>query len=444
MSNANKAIQMMLSKRSKEGRKDEIKVKYTDVHNLIPNEHNTYPMTDIEKLACFIKLSGDITPLTLKPREDGKFIILSGHRRTQAVLYLIEQDSSFSPMIPYVEAKSNEFLDFLDENDRETLAICLPNEGQRRELTAAERAEVLKRLRPVVKKIYDQGDVGTHFRKFFAEFLDMSESQIQRAEAYSKLSESLKNDVDSGIIAPSVAALLVGMEPEEQDILVQKIRDSGQRITKQTITDFLHKSRAGNDVPEPPVYDDKGESNESLAASEDEDVGEIDSIQTSSDEYAPESVNEKNIDDEELKPVNSIEEKNSSYSENISSSEDNTKTELSSEAKTGSEEDESCYSELDDAEPSPETSHETLADAEGSEYDNMKPSGEPSSPELPEDDTSLRLNSSSDTQKVKEYKKYIANYFDILTTVHSESEFIDFIDMLRDELVVVKNDLIEK
>lgn len=434
MSNANKAIQMMLSKRSKEGRKDEIKVKYTDVHNLIPNEHNTYPMTDIEKLACFIKLSGDITPLTLKPREDGKFIILSGHRRTQAVLYLIEQDSSFSPMIPYVEAKSNEFLDFLDENDRETLAICLPNEGQRRELTAAERAEVLKRLRPVVKKIYDQGDVGTHFRKFFAEFLDMSESQIQRAEAYSKLSESLKNDVDSGIIAPSVAALLVGMEPEEQDILVQKIRDSGQRITKQTITDFLHKSRAGNDVPEPqPVYDDKGEYNESLDAGEDEDVGEIDSIQTSSDEYTAESVNEKNIDDEELNPADSAEE-------NISSSEDNTKTELSSEAKSGNEEDESCDSELDDA----ESSHETSADVDAPKDDNIKPSDESSSTEPPEGEISSRLNSSSDTKKVKEYKKYIANYFDILTTVHSESEFIDFIDMLRDELVVVKNDLIEK
>lgn len=371
MSSANKAIQMMLSRKSKESKKDEIKVKYTDVHNLIPNEHNTYPMTDIEKLACFIKLSGDITPLTLKPREDGKFIILSGHRRTQAVLYLISQDSNFSPMVPYVEAKSNAFLDFLDEGDRETLAICLPNEGQRRELTAAERAEVLKRLRPVVKKIYDKGDVGTHFRKFFAEFLDMSESQIQRAEAYSKLSESLKSDVDAGVIAPSVAALLVGMNPDEQDLLVQKIRDSGQKITKQTITDFLHQTKSSNESSNLQLNSERHGVPEIAEA---EDVNSEDAVQPSSDEQGDSDWQSK------------------------------------SNAEAGN---------------SMPTSHSTDTENTVNGVQN-------------------KLNSSTDSKKVKECKECIANYFDILTTIHYENELIDFIDMLRDELSVVKNDLVMK
>lgn len=245
MSSANKAIEMMLSRKSKSAsRRDEIKVKYTDVHNLIPSKYNNYPIVDIEKLACFIKLSGDITPLTLRPLPDGKFTILSGHRRTQAVLYLLEQDSNFSPMIPYIELRQNSELDYLDEDDRERLAICLPNEGQRRDLSPAETAEILKSLRPVIKKIYDHGKengtITTHFRKFFADFLDMSEAKIQRGEAYSKLSESLRAEVDAGTIAPTVAALLAGSPPDEQDIIIANIRSSGQEVTKQSVNEFLH------------------------------------------------------------------------------------------------------------------------------------------------------------------------------------------------------------
>lgn len=245
MSSANKAIEMMLSRKSKNAsRRDEIKVKYTDVHNLIPSKYNNYPIVDIEKLACFIKLSGDITPLTLRPLPDGKFTILSGHRRTQAVLYLLEQDSNFSPMIPYIEPRQNTELDYLDEDDRERLAICLPNEGQRRDLSPAETAEILKSLRPVIKKIYDHGKengtITTHFRKFFADFLDMSEAKIQRGEAYSKLSESLRAEVDAGTIAPTVAALLAGSPPDEQDSIIANIRRSGQEVTKQSVNEFLH------------------------------------------------------------------------------------------------------------------------------------------------------------------------------------------------------------
>lgn len=43
---------------------------------------------------------------------------------------------------------------------------------------------------------------------------------------------------------------------------------------------------------------------------------------------------------------------------------------------------------------------------------------------------------------VKEYKENIANYFDILTTVHSKNDLIDYLEMLRDEFDKLRNDLI--
>lgn len=446
MSSANKAIEMMLSKKSKESRKDEIKIKYTDVHNLVPSEDNMYPITDIEKLACFIKMSGDITPLTLKPREDGKFTIISGHRRTQAVLYLISQDSNFNPMVPYCEPKNSEMLDFLDENDRNILAICLPNEGQRRELTAAERADVLKKLRPVVKKIYDQGNVDTHFRKFFADFLDMSESQIQRAEAYSKLSDSLKAEVDDGIIAPSVAALLIGMQPDEQDNLVRQIRDAGLKVTKQTVNDFLHPSEESEDdiTPEEDTAPAPAEQAASSPEASEDVVSDTTDIESeTSNEYISEPIEEEN---------HNIEEASIVESDNIVDNHDVSSEALLSEPMNDDVHEEEIdnskiYSEQDsDINDSGEAGEavidENILDVDSSTGENETLESSNSHAEIPTSDIEDRLNTSSDSKMVKEYKENIANYFDILTTVHSKSDLVDYLEMLRDEFDKLRNDLI--
>lgn len=452
MSSANKAIEMMLSKKSKESRKDEIKIKYTDVHNLIPSEDNMYPITDIEKLACFIKMSGDITPLTLKPREDGKFTIISGHRRTQAILYLISQDSNFNPMVPYCEPKNSEMLDFLDENDRNILAICLPNEGQRRELTAAERADVLKKLRPVVKKIYDQGNVDTHFRKFFADFLDMSESQIQRAEAYSKLSDSLKTEVDDGIIAPSVAALLIGMQPDEQDNLVRQIRDAGLKVTKQTVNDFLHPSEESEDdiTPEkdtaPAPAEQAASSLEVIEDVVSDTIDTTDIESETSNEYISEPIEEENHNIEEASIVESdnIVDNHDVSSDALLSEpmNDDVHEEEIGNSKIYSEQDPDINDSNDFGEAGEGVIDENILDVDSSTGENETLESSNSHVEIPTSDIEDRLNTSSDSKMVKEYKENIANYFDILTTVHSKSDLVDYLEMLRDEFDKLRNDLI--
>ena len=443
MSSANRAIEMMLSKKSKESRKDEIKIKYTDVHNLVPSEDNMYPITDIEKLACFIKLSGDITPLTLRPREDGKFTIISGHRRTQAVLYLISQDSNFNPMVPYCEPKNSDVLDFLDENDKEILAICLPNEGQRRELTAAERADVLKKLRPVVKKIYDQGNVDTHFRKFFADFLDMSESQIQRAEAYSKLSDFLKTEVDDGIIAPSVAALLIGMQPDEQDNLVKQIRDAGLKVTKQTVNDFLHPSEDDITPEEDTAPAEQAES--SLEANEDVISNTADTTDAESLTSNEEPIEEDNHNIEETSIVESdvIVDNHDVSSEALpfEPMNDNVHEEEDS-SKVHSEQD-TDINDFDCTDDSGEAvGDENSLDEDSSTGEKETSESNNSHTENSAPDVEDKLNTSSDSKMVKEYKENIANYFDILTTVHSKNDLIDYLEMLRDEFDKLRNDLI--
>lgn len=378
MSSANKAIEMMLSRKSKNAsRRDEIKVKYTDVHNLVPSKYNNYPIVDIEKLACFIKLSGDITPLTLRPLPDGKFTILSGHRRTKAVLYLIEQDSTFSPMIPYIEPRQNTELDYLDEDDKERLAICLPNEGQRRDLSPAETAEILKSLRPVIKKIYDHGKengtITTHFRKFFADFLDMSEAKIQRGEAYSKLSEALKADVDAGIIAPTVAALLAGSPPDEQDSIIARIRSAGQEVTKQSVNEFLHPQPL--EAAEQPA----------ISSAADDIAAAPEAV------FMPESIREETEIAEDTEAMNDI--------------------------------------------PPAYEANEIADDNTNSNHEDADDAGEVS---MERYEAVPACNDNVLEKNIKTLK----DYYDMLNAINSRDELLDYIDMLRRELNVMEDTLI--
>mgnify|MGYP002748086279 FL=1 len=76
-----------------------------DVHDLVPNPKNAFYSTDnIEELAAMIDLTQRIEPLIVKPHpdEEGKFMILSGHRRRLAQLYRLEHGTTNDPRVPTI------------------------------------------------------------------------------------------------------------------------------------------------------------------------------------------------------------------------------------------------------------------------------------------------------------------------------------------------------
>ena len=79
--------------------------------------------------------------------------------------------------------------------------LILSNE-QREYLTVDEKLWKVKKLRPIVKKEYDRGiKAGTiegAFRHYFAPFIGMSSSALQRLESLKNLSTLAKEKVDTG------------------------------------------------------------------------------------------------------------------------------------------------------------------------------------------------------------------------------------------------------
>lgn len=68
----------------------EEKIVYIDIDNLESNPKNFYGLRDVDALAGLISVSHLIEPLTVSAKGDGKYTIISGHRRRAAVQKLLE------------------------------------------------------------------------------------------------------------------------------------------------------------------------------------------------------------------------------------------------------------------------------------------------------------------------------------------------------------------
>ena len=216
-----------------------------DVHDLVPNPKNAFYITDnIEELAAMIDLTQRIEPLIVKPHpdEEGKFMILSGHRRRLAQLYRLEHGTTDDPRVPtIVREVVNPLEGVITLHEMEILNIVFPNKGSRRNLSPTEEAAEILYIKPIIRKIYDQqkasGEVTGKFRTFFASVLGISETTLQRKESIGKLSNAAKEAVEDGRMTATAAAELSSLSVDAQDDALAVIDEEGIRPTVQAIKD---------------------------------------------------------------------------------------------------------------------------------------------------------------------------------------------------------------
>ena len=246
-------IAKLLNKNSQPGQGSSNELKTTeevimrDVHELVPNPKNEkYSLDNIEELAMMIQLTHNIEPIILKTMEDGRFMIISGHRRRLAQIYRLEQGLTDNPMVPTITREIiNDFEDAITDDEMETLNIVFPNKGQRRNLTPSQEADEIALIKPIIKKLYDYqkaaGNIDGKFRPYFANILGISETSLQRKEAIRKVSDEVKVEVDAGNITATAAAELASMDTEEQNSVVEAIKDRGEEITVQAVKEEKKK-----------------------------------------------------------------------------------------------------------------------------------------------------------------------------------------------------------
>ena len=186
-----------------------------------PNQpFRPYQEEEMEKMVESIRENGVISPIVVRPKENGTYEIISGHNRVEAC-----KRAGFT-FIP----------SFIREVDDATAVILMvdSNLRQREKLLPSEKAkayqmkmEALKRQagRPSKNSCHD----GTNFRadEAVAEEAGDSARQIQRFVRLNNLSPALMNLVDEGKLALTPAVEISYLDSADQEI-VQEILERDQ------------------------------------------------------------------------------------------------------------------------------------------------------------------------------------------------------------------------
>ena len=173
---------------------------------------------DMEQLVESVKESGLITPITVRKKDDGRYEIVSGHRRTKACELA---------GLPTVKAEIREL------TRDEAIILMVESNLQRSVILPSEKAfsykmrlEAMKRLpgRPTKDNSAPLGpNFGMRSNQQVAEEVGDSKTQVQRYIRLTNLIPPLLDLVDEGKIALRPAVELSYLLPEEQEDLMEAI-----------------------------------------------------------------------------------------------------------------------------------------------------------------------------------------------------------------------------
>ena len=209
---------------------------YIDVNDLEPDPRNFYSLSDIEGLMDNIALFGVQQPLRVRadPMDPDKWIIVSGHRRREAVRRLAEDGREDLREVPCIieSAAGSEAL--------QELRLIYANSDTRK-LTGAEISSQAERVEALLYQLKEEGfDFPGRMRDHVAEACRVSKSKLSRLKV-----------IREGLNAEWLTLWEEGKIPEETAYQLARLTDEGQSYAlitaqKKTRMEYFYASTAEN------------------------------------------------------------------------------------------------------------------------------------------------------------------------------------------------------
>ena len=149
---------------------------------LIQHPNNTYDIRDIEELADNILAFGLMDPIIVKPAEDGRYLIIGGHRRHAAIKHIVDERglAQFKDVLCHIcDAKESLTIERLRLHSTNFTA---------REMTEYDKLVQITDLMEIIQKAKDDGEYGFQgkMRDIIANYIHLTEKQIQKYITISK------------------------------------------------------------------------------------------------------------------------------------------------------------------------------------------------------------------------------------------------------------------
>lgn len=195
---------------------------YLPLENLDPDPNNFYTIEDIDELAANIELIGLQQPIRVRPGADGRYIVVSGHRRRAACLLIRDgEDESrhmFDDGVPCIIDD-----DSCSDNMRQ-LRLIYANSATR-DMSSADISKQAEQVEMLLYKLKEEDGIQFpgRMRDHVAQACKISKTKLARLHAIrNNLEPELLNQFDAGRLNESVAYRLSQEAPEVQKEISRK------------------------------------------------------------------------------------------------------------------------------------------------------------------------------------------------------------------------------
>lgn len=220
------------------GREKVVEIALSELHPFPNHPFQVRDDDSMKEAVESVKEYGVLTPAIVRPREEGGYEIVAGHRRKHAC------ELAGLETMPVI----------IREIDRDMATIIMVDTNlQRENISPMEKAQAYKMKLEAIRRRAGRppkencAQVGHNFdgkrsREILAENAPDSSSQIQRLIRLTELSPQLQQMVDDKKIAVTPAVELSYLKPEEQALVVETIESEqatpslsqAQRLKKQS------------------------------------------------------------------------------------------------------------------------------------------------------------------------------------------------------------------
>lgn len=205
-------------------------VRAINVEKLIPNPDNFYHIGDLSDLKASILEDGGVRQnLIVEPRKDGTYLIISGHRRCQAVKELLADGAAVEADLPCE----------IEPDHAKAERLLIRANSSARILTPWEEVLQAQRADEVITRQRSEGLINETKRQAMQKLLHKSSGSIGRLCAiYNNLIVDLQQKMKDGKLGVSAAYEICQMRPEDQQGLLTTHNTFG--IEEITLADVCH------------------------------------------------------------------------------------------------------------------------------------------------------------------------------------------------------------
>lgn len=228
-------------------------IKQIPVNLLVENPDNFYIVGDVEELKNSIIAAGGVRQnLIVEPMKDGRYMIVSGHRRCKAVKELLKEQTVGIPDTVPCEISTDHYGNQL---------LLIDTNSTSRDLTAWERVEQYKQLNSLFKYGVMTNQISGRKRDAIAKTLHESTTNIAR---YSAISNNLRKYyadwMKSGKLGISAAYELSKLTPDQEAAVQEEAAVQAERPeTDEEDPEDISADDEAEDIEEVPEEADQEE-----------------------------------------------------------------------------------------------------------------------------------------------------------------------------------------